>query len=226
MERYWGNKGSRLATAALFCGLSACNLAIRGSGSTAASGPADGAGAIAITSPAANSYVNSANAGAFVVSGTCSGEGRTITLSGAASGSATCTNSSWSATLDLTASAQGNFTLNAAISTGASGTASDARAFSKDTVPPTVAVTAPNGGETLAAAGASNITWTATDATSGVANSILIEYSANGGSTYSSVSSGETNDGTYSWTVPSSASTTALIRVTATDAAGNLASDV
>ncbi len=79
-----------------------------------------------------------------------------------------------------------------------------------------VTVTYPNGGETLTAGTAVNITWTWT----GTFTTVNLDYSTNGGSTWTSIVSGTPNDGTQSWTVPSSATTQGRVRVsggTATD---------
>ncbi|HEX2076589.1 MAG TPA: lamin tail domain-containing protein [Longimicrobium sp.] len=84
----------------------------------------------------------------------------------------------------------------------------------------TVQVTAPNGGESWAGGSARNVTWTS----SGVAN-VKLEYSLNGGSTWSVItSSTAASAGSYAWTVPNSATTNARVRVT--DAANAAISDV
>ena len=98
------------------------------------------------------------------------------------------------------------------------------RMLRPDTTPPTVTVNSPNGGENWAFASSHNITWTATDNV-GV-TSIDIAYSTNNGGSYTPVATGEANDGVYAWTVPSVATTQALVKVTAHDAATNTAFDV
>lgn len=77
-----------------------------------------------------------------------------------------------------------------------------------DTVSASVTVSAPNGGESFAGGSTQSITWAAT----GVTN-VKLEYTLNG-STWSVItSSTSASTGSYSWTVPSSASTTAKVRV-------------
>ncbi|MBB4637355.1 lamin tail domain-containing protein [Longimicrobium terrae] len=72
-----------------------------------------------------------------------------------------------------------------------------------------VTVTAPNGGESWAAGSARSITWTST----GVTN-LKLEYTLNG-STWSVITaSTPASAGSYAWTVPSTTSTTAKVRVT------------
>jgi len=84
-------------------------------------------------------------------------------------------------------------------------------------------VTAPNGGESWLENSVQNITWTAADNV-GV-TSLTLEYSTNGGSSWLPIASGEANDGTYAWTVPSGVSSNDLVRITAFDAATNSAQD-
>jgi subtilisin family serine protease len=79
-----------------------------------------------------------------------------------------------------------------------------------------ITVTAPNGGETLAAGTSTNITWS----WSGTFSTVNIDYSSNGGSTWTPVVAGTANDGSQAWTVPSTATTQGRVRVsggTATD---------
>lgn len=93
-----------------------------------------------------------------------------------------------------------------------------------DETAPVVAVSAPNGGGAWETGSVQSVTWTASD-NIGIA-SIAIHYSTNNGSDWISVATGEANDGTYAWTVPSTPTSDALVRVTAFDAADNTASAV
>lgn len=80
-----------------------------------------------------------------------------------------------------------------------------------------VTLTSPNGGESWAGGSTRSITWTST----GVTN-VKLEYTLNG-STWSTITaSTSASAGSYAWTVPGSASTTAKVRVTD---AGGTASD-
>lgn len=82
-----------------------------------------------------------------------------------------------------------------------------------------VTVTAPNGGESWAGGSVQNVTWTS----SGV-SSVKLEYTLNG-STWSTITaSTAASAGSYAWTVPSSATTTAKVRVS--DASVPTVSDV
>lgn len=89
------------------------------------------------------------------------------------------------------------------------GLASDAVALYAEDDP---VVTAPNGGETLVAGNAYNITWT----NNGSAL-VKIEYSTDNGSNWTTiVASTAASAGTYPWTVPSVATSQGLIRITST----------
>jgi endonuclease/exonuclease/phosphatase family metal-dependent hydrolase len=84
---------------------------------------------------------------------------------------------------------------------------------------PTVTVTSPNGGESWVGGSSHAITWTS----SNVAN-VKLDYSLDGGSTWTAItSSTAASTGSFTWTVPSTASTNAKVRVTDT---GSAASDV
>lgn len=94
----------------------------------------------------------------------------------------------------------------------------DAAAAVGGGAPPTdvITVTFPNGGETLTAGNVATITWT----WSGSFTTVNIDYSTNGGSTWTNIATGTTNDGSEAWTVPSIATTQGRVRVsggTATD---------
>lgn len=92
-----------------------------------------------------------------------------------------------------------------------------------DGTPPTVAVTAPNGGEAWSLGSVRTVTWTASD-NQGV-TAVTIAWSSNGGGSWSTLATNEANDGSWNWTTPSTPTTQARIRVTARDAVNNTASD-
>jgi hypothetical protein len=93
-----------------------------------------------------------------------------------------------------------------------------------DLTPPSVTLTFPNGGERLMGNRATNVTWTASDA-SGIA-SISIYVSLNNGATFEPVALGLANTGSYSW-VPANrpATNTVRVRVVAVDNASNSSQD-
>lgn len=94
-----------------------------------------------------------------------------------------------------------------------------------DNTPPSVAVLAPNGGESWAVGSGQTITWNASDA-AGVASVDLV-YSTDGGTTFPfTIALGEANDGSFAWTVPNTPTGAAVVRVTAHDLNANSASDV
>ncbi|MDI6889067.1 MAG: Ig-like domain-containing protein [Methanocellales archaeon] len=90
------------------------------------------------------------------------------------------------------------------------------------------ALTAPNGGEYWAGGSTRTIIWTATDITDANLGTapITLEYSTDSGVTYPNlIATNLANTGSYTWTVPSIDSSTVRVRITATDLAGNSASD-
>src|SRR5262249_21132653 len=85
---------------------------------------------------------------------------------------------------------------------------------------PSVALLAPNGGESWAPGSVHAITWTASDA-----EGIALDVSTDDGASWQPVASGLSNSGSYDWTVPGTPSTSARVRVTARDVHDNAASD-
>ncbi len=80
---------------------------------------------------------------------------------------------------------------------------------------PVITVTAPNGGQLYRGGSSRSITWTTSGLPAGAA-SIKLEYTTDG-TFYNLISGGETNDGTYSWSVPVIDSATVKIKATVTD---------
>ena len=80
----------------------------------------------------------------------------------------------------------------------------------------TVTVTAPNGGESWTTGSLHNVTWVRT----GTVDSVRVEYSTNNGGVWTTVTPGvPAVPSTYSWAVPNTPSTQALVRVGWTDSA-------
>lgn len=93
-----------------------------------------------------------------------------------------------------------------------------------DVTAPTVAVTSPNGGETLVTGTSVSLTWTATDNVA--VTNVKLELSRDGGANFSeTIAASAPNTGTYSWTVSGPVSTSAMLRVTADDAACHSVAD-
>lgn len=95
-----------------------------------------------------------------------------------------------------------------------------------DTTPPTITVSAPNGGETISANSQVTIKWGSNDDVGVMQHEIVL--STDGGNTFPiPIASGL--DGTtqqFLWTVPIAITSQARIRITATDAAGNSTFDI
>lgn len=83
-----------------------------------------------------------------------------------------------------------------------------------DVTPPTVALTAPNGGQSWGTETSQNITWTAGDGESGI-SSCSLYYSLDGGTGWTAIAAVSGNPGTYAWTLPATVSSNALVRVVA-----------
>jgi len=92
-----------------------------------------------------------------------------------------------------------------------------------DIIAPVVsAITTPASGAVLNGGSIQTITWSATDNTGIVSR--VISFSSNGGVAWSPVDSNNSNSGTYSWTVPKTASQNCKIKITVYDAAKNAGS--
>jgi len=74
---------------------------------------------------------------------------------------------------------------------------------------PTLTVTSPNGGEEWTGGFVQTITWSSV----GSVPDVMLEYSTDGGSSWTTILSGTPNDGTQLWSVPVVASTNCLIRI-------------
>ncbi len=89
-----------------------------------------------------------------------------------------------------------------------------------DPIAPTVSLTTPDGGETVAAGLPTNIDWSASDNVA--VTSVDLDYSIDGGANWNYIDSGVANSGSYSWLVPNTPSATARVRVKAHDGGGNV----
>jgi hypothetical protein len=112
--------------------------------------------------------------------------------------------------------------------TGFSGSDTSDAVFSvnNDLEPPQVTVTYPNGGEILT--DSVTVTWMATDPDPGETDLLLVDldYSANAGTTWAVIDSGQTNDGAYLWDISGLPDgDTYLIRIAVTDTSGLFDSD-
>ena len=94
-----------------------------------------------------------------------------------------------------------------------------------DEAAPDVTLDAPNGGELFRGSETVTVAWTATDNVSVATDSVVIDYSTDGGSTWTEVAAGLTDDGSYDWTVPTVDSSDVLVRVSADDTSSNTGTD-
>jgi hypothetical protein len=72
-----------------------------------------------------------------------------------------------------------------------------------------ITISSPNGGESWLANSTHAITWSS----NGYSGTVAIDYSLNGGSTWTAITASTTNTGSYSWTLPGSTTTTGRVRV-------------
>ena len=92
-------------------------------------------------------------------------------------------------------------------------------------IAPTVTLNWPNGGENLMHNESYAVTWSTTGDLSAT-TPVALDYSLDGGSTYTSITSGTANDGHFLWTLPSNENVErALIRITATALDGSTVQD-
>ncbi len=101
---------------------------------------------------------------------------------------------------------------------------SDAAFTISDQTAPSVTVNSPNGGETWIIGAMRDVTWSASDNVA--VASVELLYSTDNGASYTSIATVPGNTTSYAWTIPDAATTTALVKAVATDAAGNMAADV
>jgi hypothetical protein len=97
--------------------------------------------------------------------------------------------------------------------------------FLGDMIDPTVAVTFPNGGETAIIGANIALQWTASDNAGVTAVDLYLSRSGAGGP-WETIATGVPNSGLYNWTATGPATLQAILRVVATDAAGNSAQDL
>jgi len=79
--------------------------------------------------------------------------------------------------------------------------------------PHTFSLTSPNGGEAWQAGSLHAIEWQVTEELGEEPGEVALEYSANGGADWMTISEGEANDGHYIWLIPTAAGDDALVRV-------------
>lgn len=175
---------------------------------------------LTITTPSTNGTVALATGlPSVTLAGACSENGINVAITGAVTGSASCASGAWSTNLNLNSLSDGTATLTATQTDVAGNSTAVSRTMIVDKTNPTVSLTSFNNG---AYAGGStvNITWSASD-TNIATTPITLAYSTNSGSTWTTIAAAQANTGTYAWTLPTLNTTTAMVKVTAVDAAGN-----
>ncbi len=177
--------------------------------------------ALAITSPVASSVFQST----VNISGTCETGASTITISGigvASSSSATCIAGAFTASLTLS-SGDGTKAITFAQSDAAGNIGTVSRSFIRDTVAPVLTLSSPNGGQSFRGGDTTSVTWSTLESNP-TTTPVSLSYSSDNGTTWVSIVSGIADLGGYTWTIPSINSTQVFVKVSVTDAAGNVGS--
>lgn len=163
----------------------------------------------------------SSNGNAAAFSGTCeAGLTITATYNSTTEGTTTCsTDGVWTYS-SAAQTTDGARTYTFTETDAAGNTSSIAGTWTRDATPPTLSLTAPTGTPIYAGGATINITWTTAD-TNLAAVPIWLEYSSNGGTSWSTLSASLMNTGSYSWTAPNINSNAVQVRITSTDTFGN-----
>lgn len=140
-------------------------------------------------------------------------------------GSGVATGGAFAVSVPLVQDAENNFLVSSTDLAGNESASSDVATITEDSIVPVVNVNFPNGGELFGAGSSSLITWTASDVNLS-SSPIDLYYSIDNGLNYSVIATGEINDGTYDWSVPDANSGQVLVRVVASDLAGNSGEDI
>lgn len=94
---------------------------------------------------------------------------------------------------------------------------------SSDTQPPTIVVSAPNGGETLTGGATVSVAWAASDNVAVTA--VDLDYRDSESAPWTPIARSLANSGNFTWFVHNTPATSARVRATARDAAGNSGTD-
>ena len=188
---------------------------------------------VAITAPAAAGYANaSSGITAFTISGTCSEEGRTVTVA-VTDGSTTvspttqptCTSLAFSATVNLTSFSEGALTAKANHSNAAGTAAPQAiTAFTKDTVIPVVTITTPTAGAIANIANYTAFTLSGSCTENGVAVSVSATDGTHTVSSSPTCATGSTPRWTTSLNLNTLSNGAVTLAATQSDSAGNTGS--
>jgi hypothetical protein len=98
--------------------------------------------------------------------------------------------------------------------------------YTVDNTAPTVTVSQPTAGAVLQGGAGYTVEWTTAESESTIAaNTVDLEYSTDGGSTWTTIGTGLADDGSERWSVPAVDASTVRVRVSASDRAGNVGHD-
>lgn len=182
---------------------------------------------VSITSPSSDgSFIPSTQVSSFTVGGSCSENGRAVSIAGFVTGSATCTAGAWSLSLNLSALAEGSLSITATqVDAAGNTTTTGARTFVKDTTLPVMSLTAVTAMRGNVSTG--TFSWALTEAN--VASGASFNVELYNGTSWASVGTRSATAGANSSvaytlssvTIPNVDVSNARFRVSLTDAAGN-----
>ncbi|MCK6596757.1 MAG: hypothetical protein L6Q37_00210, partial [Bdellovibrionaceae bacterium] len=185
---------------------------------------------VSISSPASNGYVIPVTQlGNYNLAGTCTESDTVVQLTGAVTRSLQCSSGTWSTFIDVASLTDGQFTINASqLDTAGNISTVVSRVLIKDSIAPSISINSINSQR-----GGSNnlsISWILTEANVASGSTFSVQLTTNG-STWQSVGSVSANSGSNSsqnYTLSSVSlglvdTSSAAVRVSLTDAAGNTA---
>ncbi len=183
---------------------------------------------VTIDTPVASStVVPVGSVSSYAISGSCSENGSSVTVAGLSGVTAACSSGAWSTNLNLSALVDGSYSLSASQTDAAGNTgSSSSKVVIKDTTAPTITLTTPSataGGNIL------NVTWVVTEANVPSSSSFTVEiYNGSAWSAFGTLAATAGLNSAKSYTLNSVSApawniSTARVRVTLTDQAGNAA---
>jgi C1A family cysteine protease/uncharacterized protein YndB with AHSA1/START domain len=91
-----------------------------------------------------------------------------------------------------------------------------------DSTPPTVTISSPGSYTTVSPGQNLAVSWSASD--NKAVASVTLQYSSNGGSSWTTIADNQPKSGSYTWTIPTPTASSLTLKVTARDTSGNVGS--
>jgi len=145
--------------------------------------------------------------------------GLSVDITGAQTATAACSGGTW--TYATSKSVDGSYAYTFAQTDLAGNTTSASATWVRDATLPALSLTAPAGGTLHKGGTTMNLSWSGSDANS-AATPVTLEYSGNGGTSWSTIVANQAASGSYTWTLPSLNSSTVFVRAKFVDLATNI----